>query len=38
MDAEVRALVDRRWAEYGLGSDAAENGRPQGRMRRKLRL
>ena len=38
MTADVRELVDRRWTEYGLGGDAAENGRPQGRMRRKLRL
>jgi 4-hydroxy-3-polyprenylbenzoate decarboxylase len=38
MTAEVRELVDRRWAEYGFGGEGAENGRPQGRMRRKLRL
>jgi len=38
MSDDVRELVDRRWAEYGLGGEPSANGRAQGRMRRKLRL
>jgi hypothetical protein len=26
MSTEIRELVDRRWAEYGIGLDAASNG------------
>jgi hypothetical protein len=26
MSEEIRALVDRRWDEYGIGVDAAQNG------------
>jgi hypothetical protein len=38
MSEEIRALVDRRWEEYGFGTEASENGRRAGFMRRKLRL
>jgi 4-hydroxy-3-polyprenylbenzoate decarboxylase len=38
MSAEVQELVDRRWAEYGIGlGDAAANGRAPARLRRLLR-
>jgi 4-hydroxy-3-polyprenylbenzoate decarboxylase len=38
MDSEVKALVDRRWDEYGLGTvRSAENGRIRQSSRRLLR-
>ncbi|HEX2112287.1 MAG TPA: menaquinone biosynthesis decarboxylase [Gaiellaceae bacterium] len=38
MTREVRDLVDRRWPEYGIESDAAQNGRISRGLRQKLRL
>jgi 4-hydroxy-3-polyprenylbenzoate decarboxylase len=37
MTDEVRALVDRRWAEYGLGGPSADGDGAQLRSRRSLR-
>jgi 4-hydroxy-3-polyprenylbenzoate decarboxylase len=37
MSAEVKELVDRRWAEYGLDGDAAANGDGARRLRGLLR-
>jgi 4-hydroxy-3-polyprenylbenzoate decarboxylase len=37
MSREVRELVDRRWAEYGLDADAASNGGGARPLRRLLR-
>ena len=38
MTAEVRDLVDRRWAEYGIEAKPGENGRISRGLRQKLRL
>jgi hypothetical protein len=35
MSDEIRALVDRRWAEYGIGSEPRETN---GKAERSLRL
>jgi 4-hydroxy-3-polyprenylbenzoate decarboxylase len=38
MSAEIQALVDRRWGEYGIGAAADQgNGRPQRSLRHLLR-
>jgi len=38
MSDEVRSLVDRRWAEYGLGEDVEDgNGRARRSLRQLLR-
>ena len=35
MSDEIRSLVDRRWAEYGIEADAeGSNGRPTGAVAR----
>jgi 4-hydroxy-3-polyprenylbenzoate decarboxylase len=38
MTQEVRDLVDRRWPEYGIEADGAQNGRISRGLRQKLRL
>jgi 4-hydroxy-3-polyprenylbenzoate decarboxylase len=38
MSPEVRDLVDRRWSEYGIQADQAQNGRISRGLRQKLRL
>jgi 4-hydroxy-3-polyprenylbenzoate decarboxylase len=38
MDGEVKALVDRRWSEYGIELDAAGDGARSGGLRQLLRL
>ena len=38
MTSEVRDLVDRRWPEYGIDGESAENGRISRGLRQKLRL
>ncbi len=38
MTPEVRELVDRRWAEYGIGAKREQNGRISRGLREKLRL
>jgi 4-hydroxy-3-polyprenylbenzoate decarboxylase len=38
MTPEVRDLVDRRWAEYGIGAPEGQNGRISRGLRQKLRL
>jgi 4-hydroxy-3-polyprenylbenzoate decarboxylase len=38
MTQEVRDLVERRWAEYGIARDTAQNGRISRGLRQKLRL
>jgi 4-hydroxy-3-polyprenylbenzoate decarboxylase len=37
MSADVRALVDRRWQEYGIGIEPSGNGARGGRLRRSIR-
>jgi 4-hydroxy-3-polyprenylbenzoate decarboxylase len=38
MTPEVQELVDRRWAEYGIGAKGEQNGRISRALREKLRL